>query len=82
MQTRWQRIRHRLHTIVFESDTWAGRAFDVALLIFIVLSVVTIMLESVPSLYSAAATRLPDFKITRVHHSSLATCRLITGKPG
>lgn len=50
MQTRWQRIRHRLHNIVFENDTWAGRAFDVTLLVMIVLSVVTVMLESIPSL--------------------------------
>ena len=41
------RLRHRLHEIVFESDTRAGRAFDVALLWAIVLSVAAVMLESV-----------------------------------
>ncbi|WP_338023469.1 ion transporter [Archangium primigenium] len=39
--------RARLHEIIFESDTAAGRAFDVALLWAIVLSVVAVMLESV-----------------------------------
>jgi voltage-gated potassium channel len=39
--------RHRLHEIVFESDTRAGRAFDVTLLWAIVLSVAAVMLESI-----------------------------------
>ena len=42
--------RARLHTVVFESDTAAGRAFDIALLALISLSVVVVMLESVRSL--------------------------------
>lgn len=50
MNSRWQRIRHRLHEIVFEADTWAGRAFDIALLILIAVSVLAVTLESVPSL--------------------------------
>jgi voltage-gated potassium channel len=41
------RFRHRLHEIIFESDTRAGRAFDVVLLWVIVLSVASVMLESV-----------------------------------
>jgi voltage-gated potassium channel len=40
-------IRARLHEIIFESDTPAGKAFDVALLWAIVLSVLAVMLESV-----------------------------------
>lgn len=39
--------REHLHEIIFESDTRAGRAFDVVLLILIVLSVVAVILESV-----------------------------------
>jgi voltage-gated potassium channel len=50
MQTYWQRIRHRLHKIVCENDTWAGRFFDITLLVLILLSVVLVMLESVSSL--------------------------------
>ena len=40
-------LRRRLHTIVFEADTPAGRAFDVTLIAVIVVSIVAIMLESV-----------------------------------
>ena len=39
--------RRRLHEIIFEADTPAGRAFDVALLILIVVSVIAVMLETV-----------------------------------
>ncbi len=38
--------RLRLYTIIFESDTRAGRAFDIALLALIVASVVVVMLDS------------------------------------
>lgn len=41
------RWRARLHEIIFESDTAAGRAFDIALLVAILLSVAAVMLESV-----------------------------------
>ncbi len=50
MNPLWQRFRHRLHEIIFEADTWAGRAFDISLLFLIVLSVLAVILESVPSL--------------------------------
>ncbi len=43
-RSRW---RARLHEVIFESDTAAGRAFDVVLLIAILVSVVAVMLESV-----------------------------------
>ena len=39
--------RHRLHEVIFEADTPAGRTFDIVLLVLIVLSVATVMLESV-----------------------------------
>lgn len=39
--------RARLHEIVFEADTPAGKLFDVALLVAILVSVVVVMLESV-----------------------------------
>ncbi len=42
-------IRARLHEIIFESDTPAGKAFDVGLLWAILLSVMAVMLESVTS---------------------------------
>ncbi len=41
--------RQRVHEIVFEAETPAGRAFDIVLLVAIVASVVTVLYESVPS---------------------------------
>ena len=40
----------RLHEVIFEADTPAGKAFDVALLVTILLSIVVVMLESVASI--------------------------------
>ena len=48
--------RNRLHEIIFEADTAAGKAFDVALLWLIVLSVLTVIAESVPEWNSAYHT--------------------------
>jgi voltage-gated potassium channel len=42
--------RSRLHTVVFEADTPAGRLFDVAVMSLILLSVVAVSLETVPDL--------------------------------
>src|SRR3954471_23390533 len=42
--------KHRLYSIIFESDTREGKAFDVALLIAIGLSITAVMLESVESI--------------------------------
>lgn len=44
--------RHRWHEVIFEAETPAGKRFDVLLLVAIVLSVLTVLLESVPSLAS------------------------------
>lgn len=43
----WQQ---RMHEVIFEADTPAGKAFDVILLVVIVLSVIVVMLESVQSI--------------------------------
>jgi voltage-gated potassium channel len=40
----WQ---HTAYRVIFESDTRAGRAFDIVLLVAILLSVLTVMLDSV-----------------------------------
>ena len=45
--SRW---RQRLHTVIFEADTPAGRAFDVALIACILASVVVVILESIASI--------------------------------
>jgi voltage-gated potassium channel len=42
--------RGRLHEIIFEAETPEGKAFDVALLVCIVASVVTVLLDSVASI--------------------------------
>lgn len=39
--------RYKLHEIIYEADTPAGRFFDIALLIAIIVSVVAVMLESI-----------------------------------
>ncbi|GGG47078.1 ion transporter [Hymenobacter glacieicola] len=45
--------KQKAYSIIFESDTPAGRAFDIALLWAILLSVVVVMLESVRSINAA-----------------------------
>jgi len=42
--------RTRLHEIIYEADTHAGKLFDIVLLIFILASIVLVMLESVSSI--------------------------------
>lgn len=41
----WQ---EKIHEVVFEADTFAGKFFDIVLLVAILLSIVLVMLESVP----------------------------------
>jgi voltage-gated potassium channel len=43
----WQR---RLHEVVFESDTFAGKAFDLGVLLCIATSVLIVILDSVPQI--------------------------------
>jgi voltage-gated potassium channel len=43
-------LRQRIYIIIFEADTRAGRAFDLALIFFILLSVVLVMLDSIPGI--------------------------------
>jgi len=47
------RLRHRLHEIIFEADTAAGKLFDLVLIVSILLSVLAVMLESVASIRAA-----------------------------
>lgn len=46
-QTGW---RLRLYTVIFESDTRAGRLFDIWLIVLILVSVLVVMLDSLPGL--------------------------------
>jgi voltage-gated potassium channel len=45
-----QKLKTRVHEIIFEADTPAGKAYDVILLIAISLSVLVVMLDSVSSI--------------------------------
>ena len=42
-------LKHSLHTIIFEADTPAGKAFDLTLIITIFASVFAVMVDSLPS---------------------------------
>jgi voltage-gated potassium channel len=61
-----QRWRVRLHEVIFESDTVAGRAFDLTLLAAIGLSVAAVMLESVAHIRReyGAALRVVEWTLT------------------
>lgn len=48
-------FKERLHEIIFEADTPAGKAFDVLLLVAITLSVLVVVLESVEGLHQQYA---------------------------
>ena len=45
-------FREKMHEIIFEAETKEGRLFDIVLLIMILLSILTVMLETVPNLYA------------------------------
>ncbi|WP_405049919.1 ion transporter [Salinicola endophyticus] len=51
MQSGESSFRKQLFQIIFESDTRAGKAFDIALITLILLSVVVVFLDSVPHLH-------------------------------
>lgn len=44
-------IRTRLHEVIFEADTGAGKAFDTSLIVVILASVVVVMLDSVSGVH-------------------------------
>ena len=55
--------RQSLYDVIFEADTPSGRGFDIALLIAIVLSIVLVSIETVPSY---GLSRLPEGRISFV----------------
>lgn len=44
-----EKLRKKLHEIIYEADTPSGKLFDIILLILIVLSIIAVMLESMAS---------------------------------
>ena len=51
-------IRQRLYRVIFEHDTRAGRAFDIVLIVSILLSVLAVMLDSVASIAARFGSEL------------------------
>lgn len=51
-------MRDRLYVIIFESDTPAGRAFDVVLIVAIVASVLAVILDTMPAVRAEYASVL------------------------
>ena len=51
MNPQTNKLREQIYTIIFEADTRAGRAFDLGLISFILLSVLLIMLDSIPDIH-------------------------------
>jgi voltage-gated potassium channel len=51
-------LREKLYHIIFETDTVAGRLFDIALVICIILSVMVVMLDSVAGIHMQYKTVL------------------------
>ena len=43
-------LKEKTHEIIFEADTPTGKVFDIVLLILIILSVIVVMLESIPGM--------------------------------
>jgi voltage-gated potassium channel len=56
--------RARWNQIIFRHDTFAGRVFDVILLILILLNLFTVMLDSVPHIHESYGTPLGIFEWT------------------
>lgn len=46
------KLRHKLHEVIFEADTPVGKAFDVALILAILLSVAVVILDSVEAVHT------------------------------
>ena len=55
-------VRATLHEIIFEADTPAGKAFDVSLMVLIILSVIAVMLESTASVAARYGEYLRAFE--------------------
>jgi len=47
----YNNLREQINSIIFETDTPAGKAFDVGLIFFILFSVLLVMLDSIPGIH-------------------------------
>ncbi len=75
--------RERLHEIIFEADTPAGKAFDVILLWAILLSVTAVLLESVASIREVYGTqlRVAEWAFTILFSIEYVLRLVTTGRP-
>ncbi|MEZ8455016.1 ion transporter [Vibrio cyclitrophicus] len=53
-----QPLKHHLYVIIFDTHTPAGRAFDISLIIAIVVSLIVLILESIPSVMTEWSQQL------------------------
>ena len=62
------RFRKKLFVIIFEADTPAGKGFDLVLIIIIVLSVLAVVLESIPSVAAkyGSLLKMVEWSITAI----------------
>lgn len=64
---KWQHLlhndkwKHKIYVVIFESDTPAGKWFDVALIGFIVLSILVVIAESIQG-WSAVSGLICGFR--------------------
>lgn len=64
LKNKWDILKQKIYIIIYGSNTFAGKLFDIALLGVIILSVLLVMLESIESY---------DLK----HHTGLVVCEWI-----
>lgn len=76
----WQ---NKMHEVIFEADTTAGKLFDILLLLMIVISIVVVMLESVPSIGKKYGSELfiIEWGITIIFTIEFFARLLCVGKP-
>lgn len=75
--------RATVHEVIFEADTPAGKAFDIALIATIVLSVVAVMLESVAPVRAryGSVLRITEWAITALFTVEYVLRLLCVGQP-
>lgn len=75
--------RLRLHEIIFEADTPAGRAFDIALIVSILLSVLAVILDSIAAIRGAYGGELiaAEWFFTILFSIEYALRLLCVGRP-
>ena len=76
-------LRVRVQQIIFEAETPAGKAFDLGLLVLIVLSVVAVMLESVASIQARVRSGSQGVRVAgdRSLHRRVRSASLLRRQP-